>query len=147
MIPIAQDRWQAHLNWNKIVIGTYAEIMKLYYSAKTDVDELNYSMAARNLLWPFTVLDYERAALGALQGATNTKTGTAGASTASRVLSGALSGASLGASVGGAIGGTTTTVNAAGQSVTSATQYAGMSGSGWGAIGGAVLGIAAGATS
>ena len=86
LIPIAQERWNTHLNWNKLTVGTYAEIMKLYFSAKTDVDEINYAMAAKNTLWPFTVLDFERAAVGALQGATTSKQDVAGASTASRVL-------------------------------------------------------------
>lgn len=136
LIPVAQERWNTHLNWNKLVIGTYAEIMKLYFSAKTDVDEINYAMAAKNTLWPFTVLDFERAAVGALQGATNSKQDVAGASTASRVLSGALTGAAMGATVGAAIG--------KGVADTSAGAAAGstMSGaySGYGAIGGAVMG-------
>jgi hypothetical protein len=140
LIPIAQDRWQTHLNWNKLVIGTYSEIMKLYFSAKTDIDEVNYAMAAKDRLWPFTVLDFERAALGALQGATNSKTDVAGASTMSRVLSGALSGAAMGAMVGGQI--TNTAATAAGQAsgvlaAGQATTYAGT-----GAGIGAVLGIA-----
>jgi len=103
LIPIAQARWEAHLNWNKLVITTYAEIMKLYYLTKTDINEINYAMASKDRLWPFTVLDFERAALGALQGATNQKTDVAGASTAAKVLAGAMSGAALGASVGGQI--------------------------------------------
>ena len=140
LIPIAQERWQAHLNWNKLVIGTYAEIMKLYFSAKTDVDEVNYAMAAKERLWPFTVLDFERAALGALQGATNSKSDVAGASTMARVLSGALSGAAMGAMIGGQITNTAATTTGTGASAltTAGTTYAG-----WGAVGGAALGIAA----
>ena len=136
LIPVAQERWNTHLNWNKLTVGTYAEIMKLYFSAKTDVDEINYAMAAKNTLWPFTVLDFERAAVGALQGATSSKQDVAGASTASRVLSGALTGAAMGATVGAAVG--------KGVADTSAGAAAGstMSGaySGYGAIGGAVMG-------
>jgi len=144
LIPVAQSRWQTHLDWNKQVVSIYAEVMKLYFSAKTDIDEVNYAMAAKNILWPFTVLDFERAALGALQGATNAKTDVAGASTASRVLSGALSGAAMGAMVGGQITKTaaTQTVNAAGQTISTAgTTFAG-----YGAGIGALLGIAAAAT-
>jgi len=139
LIPIAQERWQTHLNWNKLVIGTYAEIMKLYFSAKTDIDEVNYAMAAKNTLWPFTVLDFERAALGALQGATNQKTDVAGASTASRVISGALSGAAMGAIVGGQIAPAVTVGSeaaTAGAAVTSG-------GAGIGALIGAGFGAAA----
>ena len=144
LIPVAQSRWQTHLDWNKQVVSIYAEVMKLYFSAKTDIDEVNYAMAAKNVLWPFTVLDFERAAVGALQGATNSKTDVAGASTASRVLSGALSGAAMGAMVGGQITKTaaTTTTTAAGTTVaTAGTTFAG-----YGAGAGALLGIAAAAT-
>jgi len=140
LIPIAQERWQSHLNWNKLVIGMYSEIMKLYFSAKTDVDEVNYAMAAKERLWPFTVLDFERAALGALQGATNSKSDVAGASTTARVLSGALSGAAMGAMVGGQIAPATAQIGTAG---TAGYQAATSGGAGMGAVVGAGLGIAA----
>lgn len=137
LIPIAQERWSTHLNWNKLVIGTYAEIMKLYFSAKTDVDEINYAMAAKNTLWPFTVLDFERAAVGALQGATTSKQDVAGASTASRVLSGALTGAAMGAQVGAAVGtGVNVVKDAAGNVISNSAG----AGAGIGAAAGAVMG-------
>ena len=97
LIPVATDRWKTHLEWNKGVIVTYAEIMKLYYASKMDITDFNYTMDVKDKLWPFTVLDYERACLGALQGATKTTSDVAGASTASKALSGAASGAAMGA--------------------------------------------------
>lgn len=112
MLPVVADRWKTHLEWNKSVIMTYAEIMKLYYSAKMDVTDFNYTMDAKDKLWPFTVLDYERAALGALQGATKTTSDVAGASTASKAISGALSGAAAGAMVGSAVPGIGTGIGA-----------------------------------
>ena len=117
MLPVAADRWKTHLSWNKDVIMVYAEIMKLYFSARMDVDDHNYSMAAKDSLWPFTVLDYERAALGALQGATNTNKAVAGASQEAKAISGALSGAATGAMVTG--------------------------GNPWGAVAGGLLGLGA----
>jgi hypothetical protein len=113
MIPVVSDRWKAHLGWNKDVVMNYAEIMKLYFSAKMDTDDINYAMAAKDKLWPFTVLEYERAALGALQGATTTTSDVAGSSRAlqgattttsdvagssqtQRAIGGALSGAAVG---------------------------------------------------
>lgn len=141
LISVAQGRWTAHLDWNKLVIGTYAEILKFYFSAKTDIDETNYGVKAKNRLWPFTVLDYERAALGALQGATVSKTDVAGASTASRVISGALSGAAMGAMIGSRIAQTAAIPAAGGAPAVAATTYAGP-----GALIGAGLGIAAALT-
>ena len=107
MIPVAVDRWKTHLEWNKNVVMSYAEIMKLFFSAKMDVTDFNYSMLAKHDLWPFTVLDYERAALGALQGATTTNKDVAGGSTLQKALGGALSGAAMGGMVGGMITGAT----------------------------------------
>lgn len=104
MLPIAGSRWTAHLDWNKQVIHTYAEIMKLYFSSAMDLDNHNYSMVTKDILWPFTVLDHQRAALGALQGAMNNKAEVAGASTAQKAIGGALTGAAGGAMIGSYFG-------------------------------------------
>ena len=104
LLPIAAQRWQAHLEWNRSVVAVYSEIMKLYFSAKMDVDSHNTEMLAKNRLWPFTVLDYERVAIAAMQGATKTTTDSAGSSGASRAISGALGGAAMGAMAGAKIG-------------------------------------------
>ena len=104
LISVAESRHRTHLEWNRGVIMTYAEIMKLYYSAKMDINDANYSMGAKHMLWPFTILDYERANLGALQGAIKTTTDVAGASSGQKAISGALSGASMGAMAGAATG-------------------------------------------
>jgi hypothetical protein len=143
LIPVAQAVWQTHLEWNKGVVGTYAEIMKFFFASKADMDEINYAMAAKNALWPFTVLDFERAALGALQGATVQKTDVAGASTASKVLSGALSGAAMGSMVGSSIAPATQGAVEAGTGMIAGGSAGG---AGYGAVGGAVLGIGAALT-
>jgi len=140
MIPVASERWKAHLDWNKGVVGVYAELMKLYFSAKMDVDNFNYSMAAKNLLWPFTVLEYERAALGALQGATNTKTDVGGSSTFGRAISGALGGAAMGGIAGAMIAPSVT----AGSSAALAGATVGAGGGPIGIAIGGILGLAAG---
>jgi len=104
LISVAQERWQAHLQWNINVVNTYCQIMKLYYSTLIDVDEKNYSMASKDALWPFTVLEYERVAIAAMQGAINTQNEVAGSSKAAKAIGGALAGAASGAMVGGAPG-------------------------------------------
>jgi hypothetical protein len=104
MIPVADSRWSSHLTWNKGVVMTYAEILKLYFSAAMDMDNHNYSMVTKDILWPFTVLEYQRAALGAMQGASNSKSDVAGASTGQKVIGGALTGAAAGAMAGAAYG-------------------------------------------
>ena len=131
LIPVVKDRWTAHLDWNKNIVCTYAELMKFYFSTRIDTDDVNYAFAAKDRLWPFTVLEYERAALGALQGATTTTTDAAGSSTLGKVIGGALSGAATGTMIGSTISPATAT--SAG-------------GAGWGGAAGAALGVAAALT-
>jgi hypothetical protein len=123
MLPVAFERWSRHLEWNKSVVLVYAEVMKLYFATCMDIDGKNYELAAKEALWPFTVLDYERAALGTLQGATNSESDVAGASKAQKVIGGALTGAAGGAMAGAAMG---------------------AGGGPWGAVIGGVLGAASG---
>jgi hypothetical protein len=117
MIPVAVERWKTHLNWNQKVVTTYAEIMKFYFMAVLDVDGYNYEMHTKDVLWPFTVYDFERLALSAVgSGGGGGASGIAGASRGAKVIGGAMSGAASGAMVGGP----------------------------WGAAVGGVLGLAAG---
>lgn len=106
LIPVAEARWKTQLQWHQQAVTIYAELLKFYIAARMDTDEANYSIAAKNALWPFTVLDFERAALGALQGAYSLKSDLAGGglSTGAKAISGALAGAAMGASIGGPIG-------------------------------------------
>ncbi len=108
LIPHAVDRWKTTLNWNREIVGTYSDIIKFYYNAKMDMNEHNYMFLSKDVLWPFTLYDHERAALGAMQGARTESTsvqGTeSGPSKGQRMASGALSGAAAGAQVGAQIG-------------------------------------------
>lgn len=103
LIPIAQSRWESHLNWNKTVIMSYAEIMKLYITAKLDIDLHNMEMRTKDLLWPFTLLDHQRLAVACLQGATDAKSSVKGASRGQSATAGALGGAAAGAMIGSEI--------------------------------------------
>lgn len=114
MIPVAVDRWKTILEWNKQMVITYAELIKLYFASAIDVDSHNYEMKAKNALWPFTVLDFERAAIGAASVGGNTRTEVAGASTAQRIVGGALSGVAMGSMAAGSIAGLSTTAGAVG---------------------------------
>lgn len=106
MLTVAADRWKTHLNWNMQTVMQYAKIMQLYIASKIDIEDYNQSVEAKDTLWPFTVLEYERAALGALQGASNSNSKVAGSSDLARAVSGGLTGAAgasmMGASMTGA---------------------------------------------
>lgn len=104
LIPIAAEIWSRHLEWNKSVIAAYSNIMQLYINSKMTADSQNSEMNLKDKLWPFTVLDFQRANLAALQGATSGKVAGGEVSQAAKSVSGALGGAAMGASVGGPYG-------------------------------------------
>jgi len=62
----AEDKFITELGWCRDMIGNYAKIMKKYFSYRIDTDTKRYTLLAEDVLWPFTVLDYERRALNAL---------------------------------------------------------------------------------
>jgi hypothetical protein len=106
MLPIASQRWTTHLDWNKGVVASYAELMKFYFSAAMDLRNSNYELHTKQILWPFTLFDHQRACIGALQGAVGSGNDVAGASTAQKALGGALAGGAAGAMIAGAAYGT-----------------------------------------
>lgn len=101
LLPLVIQRWQGHLEWNKGVISTYSEIMKLLFVSKIAVDEQNLELKVKNLLWPFTILELEKGLLSVPSSATKTTVkGQAESSKAMGILSGAASGAAIGAQIG-----------------------------------------------
>ncbi len=100
MVSVAADRWKTHLAWNESVTKFYPELLKLFVSAKMDVDNHNYEFKKQDALWPFTILDFHKANLGALQGAVSTASGS-GTSKTQSAIGGALSGAGMGFAIGG----------------------------------------------
>lgn len=100
-LPLVIDRFGKHLEWNKNVTTTYAEFLKFYIATFMDLEELDAENQAKNLLWPFTLIEYNRAVVGTLQGAYSSTTKTAGSgSSGQRVVGNTLSGAVSGAMVG-----------------------------------------------
>ena len=103
MLPVAAERWKTHLAWNTQVVEAYAQYMKFWITAKMDVDNQNMGVATKDTLWPFTILEYDGKALGALQGAYSSRTtGVAGSepSQTQKSIGGVLSGAAAGAMIG-----------------------------------------------
>jgi hypothetical protein len=102
LIPIAADRWAKHLSWNQHVISQYMEIIKMAILTKLDQDNHNYKNKEKYSLWPFSLFEFHRANLGAMQGAqTSSTTVSSDSSSGGSALSGVLGGASLGGSISG----------------------------------------------
>lgn len=64
LIPTITKRWIDSLNHKKRVIFSYAFSLKQQFLTETDTDRYNYRLTTRHNLWPFAILEYERAALG-----------------------------------------------------------------------------------
>lgn len=109
MVDITQERWKVHLDWNTKVITTYADILKLYCSARMDTDTMDMDFESKNKMWDLNTYEYGRAMLGALGGGGGVAGGANSPSQVQKSVTGALSGAAMGATVGGpwgaAIGG------------------------------------------
>lgn len=87
LISLISDRWKTSLDWNKNVVTLHAFNLKLYLMSKMTVNETNYGKKLENSLWPFRVLEYNRAALAALiRTRTAKRKSTKGRSTISKVF-------------------------------------------------------------
>jgi len=104
----ATQRWAKHLEWNHGVIEQHMKLTQLYWATKFDWVNADEETATREVLWPFTVLDHQRAIVGTLNGAP--ASAIKGETKFQRALGQVLSGASaanylLGGSGGGKAGG------------------------------------------
>lgn len=106
VLPLVAERWKAHLDWNKLVIEMYVQIMKFAIIVKEDADDHSMEVNAKAGLWPFNAIQYETAAIGAVSGATNTHTDITGqsGSKAGRMIGGGMTGAASGAMIGASMG-------------------------------------------
>jgi hypothetical protein len=102
MINVANDRWKTDLEWRKNKMNSYQEMVKLVLLSNIDYSNQKYMMKAKDALWPFTVMDHERVALGTMQGAKNSEVvfGEDGPGTGQKVLGGIMTGAAVGAMLG-----------------------------------------------
>jgi len=109
MFVLTTTFYNSLLNWQKSAIDLYAEIMKSYYLFAINVAETNTRFAFLDIIWPFTVLDFERAALASLvsKASFNKYTATRERSTLSKALlisSCTVQGAAIGSMCGGPYG-------------------------------------------
>lgn len=106
LISAIDSVWKISLDWKLQIVNTHMQLIQSYYNLKKANIDYNYMMKAKNILWPFTVLDYERAGLAALQGAQNSAkiAGESSEGGKPSIISGVAGGAALGGMVGGVPG-------------------------------------------
>ena len=106
-LDVSATLWTKHLEWNKAVITTYAEIGKIYYTARLDMDRANLEYKAKDDMWNITLFENARAIYGALGGGTATGASGGAANEPSQLqksLGGAMMGAGAGAMIGAEVG-------------------------------------------
>lgn len=67
LLEVGENTFVRSLNSNNNSTKMYAKIMKDYFESVALATEINYEFGVKQTLWPFTVMEYERAALGALR--------------------------------------------------------------------------------
>lgn len=97
-VELSGQLWRSHLDWSKSVITVYAELVKLYYATKMDVDHKQLEYKAKDRLWNMDLFDEPRAMVGALNGASSANQKNR-PSQAQSAIAGALSGAAMGTSI------------------------------------------------
>lgn len=102
-IDISNTQWAKHLDWNTSVVGSYAELFKLYYASKLDVDRANLEYQSKDIMWDINLFENARGILGAMGGNAATTSGNE-PSQGSKAVGGAMGGAAAGFMVGGPIG-------------------------------------------
>jgi len=103
------NKYKDKLNWMKEMTLEYAQLMKLYYLTESQASDVNTTFGAKEVLWPFEVMDFERACLGTMrQQADYKKYGLvrkrSGLSKVLLISSYTVNGALIGAEVGGYVG-------------------------------------------
>jgi hypothetical protein len=101
-MELAMQRWSKSVEWNIQTFDTYLKFTQLYWQTKFDYLNTKGEIESRNVLWPFTILDHQRALVGALNGAGGAQV--KGDSKKANAIGGALAGAASGAMVGSAFG-------------------------------------------
>ena len=99
-LELSVTQWGKHLEWSQSVVNVYAELMKLYYTARMDIDRVNLEYDAKDSLWNINLFEYARSMIGAMAGAAAAPIANE-PSQLSKAVGGALSGAAAGFKAGG----------------------------------------------
>jgi len=67
LLPNLNTKYNAMLNWQKETIDKYAELMKLYYMTTINAIDVKSSFNYLDVIWPFSVLEFERAVLATMR--------------------------------------------------------------------------------
>jgi hypothetical protein len=92
LLPLVVERWKATIDWNKLSFDEYVNTLKFYVTLKDELDSHTMEIRAKNSLWVFTILEYERGVAAALAGPQNTNNEVKGASKTQKIAGGVMMG-------------------------------------------------------
>jgi hypothetical protein len=67
-LDISAAQWARHLDWNGSVVRLYAEMDKIYYSTKADIDKANLDYQAKDAMWNMNLFEGAGGMIGAMAG-------------------------------------------------------------------------------
>jgi hypothetical protein len=94
LLPLVIDRWKATLEWSKMSFEEYVNTLKFYVTLKDELDSHTMEIRAKNSLWVFTILEYERGCAAALAGPQTATNEVKGASKTQQIAGGVMMGLS-----------------------------------------------------
>lgn len=94
LLPLVVERWKATIDWNKLSFDEYVNTLKFYVTLKDELDSHTMEIRAKNSLWVFTILEYERGAAAALAGPQTATNEVKGASKGQQIAGGVMMGLS-----------------------------------------------------
>jgi hypothetical protein len=94
LYPIVIERWKATIDWNRMSYEEYVNTLKFYVMIKEELDKFTQETRAKNSLWVFTILEYERGCAAALAGPQTATNEVKGASTGQQIAGGVMMGLS-----------------------------------------------------
>jgi hypothetical protein len=94
LLPLVVERWKATIEWNKLSFDQYVNTLKFYVTLKDELDSHTMEIRAKNSLWVFTILEYERGAAAALAGPQTATNEVKGASKGQQIAGGVMMGLS-----------------------------------------------------
>lgn len=99
-LKISNQQWTQHLSWSQSVIQVYAEMFKLYFATRLDLDRTALEYQSKDAMWNVNLFEHARGIIGAMSGAAATADPNE-PSQAQKSIGGALTGASAGWMVSG----------------------------------------------
>jgi hypothetical protein len=94
LYPLVIERWKATIDWTRLSFEQYVNTLKFYITVQEEFEKHTMEVRAKNSLWVFTILEYERGCAAALAGPQAATNEVKGASKGEQIAGGVMMGLS-----------------------------------------------------